>query len=92
MCELGQFDSVFFACKSLIVTTFPNVVNLNRLVALRSHTKLARVIEVDREHMRRGLRAFAVLRIVAWEELGESAQAGIGFIQLYTLSSAGKLK
>jgi len=34
MSELGQFDSVFFACKSLIVTTFPNIVNLNRLVAL----------------------------------------------------------
>lgn len=92
MCELSQFDSVFFACKSLIVAPLPDIVDLNRFVALRCHTKLARVIKVDRQHMRRGLGGFALLGIISWEELVESAHASIGFIQLRIPLLAGKLK
>lgn len=92
MSELGQFDSVFFACKRLVVTALPYIIDLNRFVALRGHTELARVIEVDRKHMSGALRGLAVLGIISWEELAESAHVGIGFIQLDIPLSAGKLK
>ena len=45
--ELGQFHTVLLAQQALVVAAILDVVDLDRLVALRRHAQLARVVEVD---------------------------------------------
>ena len=45
--ELGQFHTVLLAQQALVVAAVLDVVDLDRLVALRRHAQLARVVEVD---------------------------------------------
>lgn len=65
MRELCQLDTVFFAQQSLVVTSLPDIVDLNRLVALRGHTQLARIVVVDGQDVR----DFAVLGFIPFEQL-----------------------
>lgn len=64
MGELCQFHAVFLAQQALIVPAVLDVVDLDRLVALRRHTQLARVVEIDGQDM--GLR-LALLEVIALE-------------------------
>lgn len=62
--ELGQLDAVLFAEKGLVMSSVFDVVDLNGLVALRCHTKVARVVKVDGQD--RGLR-FSFLDVLSLE-------------------------
>lgn len=62
--KLGQLDAVLFAEKRLVMSSVFNIVDLNGLVALRCHTKVARVIKVDGQD--RGL-WFSLLDVLSLE-------------------------
>lgn len=62
--KLGQLDAVLFAEKRLVMSSVFNIVDLNGLVALRCHTKVARVVKVDGQD--RGL-WFSLLDVLSLE-------------------------
>lgn len=66
MGELCQFNAVLLAQQALVVTSILYVINLDRLVALRGHAQLARVVEIDRQNM--WLR-FALLKVISLKQL-----------------------
>lgn len=77
MCELCQLDAILLAQQVLLVYTLLDAINLNCLVALGGHEKLARIIEVERQHV--WLRT-AILDVLPLEKLRtsqlESSQYG----------------
>lgn len=70
MRELGQLHAVLLAQQSLVVPALPDIVDLNRFIALGGHTQLARIIKVDREDVW----CFAILGIVSLKELFKLSQ------------------
>lgn len=65
MGKLGQLHAVLLAEQCFIVSALPNIVYLNRLIALGGHTQLARIVEINGEDMW----CLAILEIVSLEEL-----------------------
>ena len=45
--KLCQLHAVLFAQQALVVAAVLDIVDLNRVVALRGHAQLARVVKVD---------------------------------------------
>lgn len=70
MCKLGQLHAVLLAKQRLIVSSLPNIVYLNSLIALGGHTQLARIIEVNGENVW----CLATLGVVSLEELVGQSQ------------------
>lgn len=52
MGKLGQLDPILLAEKTLVMTALFDIVDLDGFVAFRGHEKLARVVEVERQHVR----------------------------------------
>lgn len=63
MCELRKLDPILFAQQALIMSALFNAVDLNRLIALGGHAKVAGVIEVNREDIRLGLTLLYILSL-----------------------------
>lgn len=70
MGKLGQLHAVLFAQQRFIVSALPNIVYLNRLIALSGHTQLARIVEINGEDVW----CLAILGIVSLEELVGQSQ------------------
>lgn len=66
VCKPRQLDAVLLAKQGLVMSTFLDVVYLNRLVAIRGHAEFAVVVVVDRLHI--GRRS-TFLDVLALEEL-----------------------
>lgn len=47
MCEPRQLNTVLLAQQALVMPSLLDIVNLDRLVALGSHEKLPRVVEIE---------------------------------------------
>jgi hypothetical protein len=58
MSELCELDSILLAEESFLMLPILYAVDLNRLVRLRGHEKLSRVIKVQREYRRRLISIF----------------------------------
>lgn len=70
MRKFRELDAVLFAEQGFVVSAFPDIVNLNGLVALGGHAKLAGVVVVDGQDVG----DFAILGLFSLENLFVSNQ------------------